>query len=185
MVSGLLKIQLGDAHDLGLVKKSLAWPETVLEPPPWLSINLQRHQTAWLPETPPYRHSTISQRRTLGIHASTCQWRRPFTLDSLSGTTVITVVYHMHWNHLRSVMNTPTYNKGARTDTVDYFPISPIWIACKVLERVIRAKITLYLKRPYRLDTAQCGLLSGQSSFTLPWLKLIWGQIMPAYETKL
>lgn len=51
------------------------------------------------------------------------------------------------------------HKKGARTNTANYCPINFTSIACKLLERVIRDGITLYLKWQQLLDKNKIGSL--------------------------
>ena len=61
---------------------------------------------------------------------------------------------------------TPIYKKGAKSDPLNYRPVSLTSVVCKFMERLIRDKIIDHLDKYNLLSTHQHGFRSNRSCLT-------------------
>ena len=61
---------------------------------------------------------------------------------------------------------TPIYKKGPSSDPANYRPVSQTSIFCKLMERVIVADVTAYMKTKGLISKHQHGFLNGRSTTT-------------------
>jgi len=61
---------------------------------------------------------------------------------------------------------TPLYKKGPSSDPANYRPVSQTSIFCKLMERVIVADVTYYMKQKGLISKHQHGFLNGRSTTT-------------------
>ena len=66
----------------------------------------------------------------------------------------------------KSATISPIYKGGVKHNPANYRPISLTCICCKVLERIIKRKVTYYLEAENLLDNNQHGFRTGRSCQT-------------------
>ena len=66
----------------------------------------------------------------------------------------------------RSANVTPIYKKGAKGDAANYRPVSLTSVSCKILESIIKDKITQHLEVNDMINPSQHGFRSGRSCCT-------------------
>ena len=60
----------------------------------------------------------------------------------------------------------PIFKKGAREDPANYRPVSLTSVPCKIMESLIKDKLTEYLEMNYTISHYQHGFMTGRSCLT-------------------
>ncbi len=66
----------------------------------------------------------------------------------------------------KSLVICPIYKQGGKNNIANYRPICLTPVFCKILERIVKANILLYLKTPYILSDAEHGFMPRHSCLT-------------------
>ncbi len=84
-------------------------------------------------------------------------------LAKLFNNSLETGIIPVEW---KSSIICPIYKKGSKHDVSNYSPICLTSVACKILERILKANILQYLKKASLLSDAQHGFVSRRLCLT-------------------
>jgi len=60
----------------------------------------------------------------------------------------------------------PIYKKGPKTDPANYRPVSLTSVPCKIMEAIVKEKLTQLLEKNKAISRLQHGFMSGRSCLT-------------------